>query len=62
MLPEFKKVNSDSYKAYIDGEVYRTLDYDDEQDVWIMHPYNGDNDVVYYESLAESQDAFLSSF
>lgn len=59
-MDSFVKKTNDLYEVIVGGENYGELVYDGGRDVWVLKPYNSDQETLLSDSLAESKEIIIS--
>ena len=57
MKIEFNEVDAKNYDVLVNDDDYGKLTFDDEQNAWVLWPYEIDDGVTYFEDLEETKEA-----
>lgn len=56
---QFSTSYEDQVEATVDGISYGSLEFDHEQNVWVLWPLSIDDGVSYSDNLAETEEAIM---
>ena len=57
MTIKFDEVDARNYGVLVNGDDYGKLTFDQEQNAWVLWPYEIDDGVTYFDSLKETKEA-----
>ncbi|RMC46556.1 hypothetical protein [Lactobacillus sp. ESL0230] len=53
---EFNEVDTNRFDVYVDEDRYGTLEFDKEQNCWVLWPDSIDDGVSYFDDLQETKE------
>ncbi|WAE45782.1 hypothetical protein OUY26_04060 [Levilactobacillus brevis] len=57
MTVEFNEINAQNVEVLVNGDTYGKLNFDSDENVWVLWPAEIDDAVSYFNSLEETEEA-----
>jgi len=57
MTVEFDEIDAQNVEVLVNGDTYGKLNFDSDENVWVLWPADIDDAVSYFESLEETEKA-----
>lgn len=57
MNVEFDEVDAENVEVLVNGDAYGKLNFDSDENVWVLWPEEIDDAVSYFDSLEETKNS-----
>ena len=57
MTVEFNEIDAQNVEVLVNGDTYGKLNFDSDENAWVLWPVAIDDAVSYFESLEETEKA-----
>ncbi|WP_413523693.1 hypothetical protein [Latilactobacillus curvatus] len=57
MTVEFNEIDAQNVEVMVDGDTYGKLNFDSDENVWVLWPADIDDGVSYFDNLEETEEA-----
>lgn len=57
MTVEFNEIDAQNVEVLVNGDTYGKLNFDSDENVWVLWPAEIDDAVSYFNSLEETEEA-----
>ena len=56
MTIEFDEIDAQNVEVLVNGDTYGKLNFDSDENVWVLWPADIDDAVSYFENLEETEE------
>lgn len=57
MTVEFNEIDAQNVEVMVDGNTYGKLNFDSDENAWVLWPADIDDGVSYFDNLEETEEA-----
>lgn len=57
MTVEFNEIDAQNVEVLVDGDTYGKLNFDSDENAWVLWPIDIDDGVSYFDGLEETEEA-----